>query len=264
MLLRSLSSLALGLALLTPATLVVPTPVCAEDTKAAEEKPESKPEKPEPKKAGKGSKKKDDDSISIAVKLDGKTETFDTPAKAGPIFKKVQLQQKKAKDKDAFEFEAIITLDKNKRKFTDPVQAQEVVQLLNEAMKDLKRVGATFADIGDIPDAPTLLIGGATKWDPKKIAEGEAEVKKRIGAAVQQAGGFANVQQITRAEVEKARNEGIIPKEGEGQPPAKPKLTGNEEERRKIMVEFVKSQLLETYGKGEAVQGEAKPPGESN
>lgn len=264
MLLRSLSSLALGLALLTPATLVVPSPVCAEDSKAAEEKPEAKPEKPEPRKAGKGSKKKDDDSISIEVTLEGKTETFDTPAKAGPIFKKAQLQQKKAKDKDAFEFEAIITLDKNKRKFTDPAQAQEVAQLLTEAMKDLKRVGATFADVGEIPDAPTQLIGGATKWDPKKIAEGQAEVQKRIVAAARQAGAQANLQQIQRTEIEKARAEGIIPQEGEGQPAAKPKLTGNEEERRKTMVEFVKSQLLDTYGKGEAVQGEAKPPGESN
>ncbi|MCC7421345.1 MAG: hypothetical protein IT428_13760 [Planctomycetaceae bacterium] len=255
MLLRSLSSLALGLALIFPAAFLSNPAVRAEDAKGAEEKPE----KPEPKKAGKGSKKKDDDSVSIEVTLEGKTETFDTPAKAGPIFKKALLQSKRAKDKDAFEFEAIITLDKNKRKFTDPAQAQEVAQTLTELMKDLKRVGATFADVGDIPDAPTLLVG-ATKWDAKKIAEGQAEVQKRIVAAARQAGAQANLQQIQRAEIEKARAEGLIPQEGEGQPAAKPKLTGNEEERRKTMVEFVKGQLQETYGKGENV-GEPSPLG---
>lgn len=272
--LRTITPLALGLALAASSFPFV-TRTLAQENKAAatdvKSDAEEKPAKPEPKTKAKPSKKKDDENVSIEIKFDGKEETFENPAKATPLFKKVLTQSKlpkrgkdKDKEKEGVDFEATITIEKNRRKFTDPALAQEAAQALIEATKDLKRVNASFADLGDIPDAPSAGLGGPVKWDQKKIAEGQAEVTRRIAAARQAAGAMGNAQQIAQQEIEKARQEGIIPAQGEGQAPARPMLTGNEEARRKTMLEWVKGRLQETYGKGTSVADETEKPAESN
>ena len=180
----------------------------------ADEEPAAKepPKKEAPKVPDKG-------KFEIEVTSGERAKTFDHPSQALSEIARAVARAKRAKDGETPLFEAVMTLNEQVFKFSDPEAAQEACKAVTTALRELPKLRMGLGDLGEIPDVnpedanPT----GRTK------AQAVAEVRRRIQVALRQqlSGGTRSgrptmptpqtMQRIVAQEVDKARQEGLLP-----------------------------------------------------
>jgi len=232
------------------------------EAKPAEAKPaETKPgdTEPSPKATPKSSKKPsskealEETPITVKVSIDDKEDEFDSLARAIPAVRKAASQEKRGKDD--FVFSAEIAFGKNRRTFRNAARTQEALLALQDAVRDLKRVKSNLEELGPIPDAEPET----DSFDQKKLADGQAEVRRRINEAVQRQfrgrpASPQQMQQIVNQELQKAQQEGLIPAAAANPQPTA--TAGNPEAQRAAVLEATKSSVQQTFGKGTPEEGE--------
>jgi hypothetical protein len=232
--------------------------------------------KPPPAKQG-----PDPGHLEIVVTSGEKVKTFEHPSKAIKDISQAVTRQKRAKEGEEPLFEAQMTLNDQRFTFTDPTEALEACKALTNAMRELPRLKMGLGDLGEIPEAaaevPTQQPGTTTKpMGPRNQAAAMAEVRRRINLALQRqvvgtgSGGIsirypspAQMQQTINQEIEKARQEGLLPANtnaanvGAGFPGGDPREAKKEAIVQTLAFAFAKAEVAPVGG--ETPAGEEKP-----
>lgn len=170
----------------------------------------------------------DPGKLEIHVTSGEKSKTYEHPSKAMSDIARAASRAKKAKEGEEQVFEAAFHVNDQVFTFSDPEAAQEACKALSSAMRELPRLRMGLGDLGEIPEtAPETepMPNGTTKpMGPISPAAAKAEVRRRINLALRRqivGTGLtirypspAQVQQTINAEVEKARQEGLLPAAG--------------------------------------------------
>lgn len=170
----------------------------------------------------------DPGKLEIQVTSGDKSKTYEHPSKAMTDISRAVSRAKKAKEGEEPAFEAAIHLNDQVFTFTEPDAALEACKSLSLAMRELPKLKMGLGDLGAIPEAAAEanpMPNGTTRpAAPKNQAAAMAEVRRRINNALQQQivgtgrGGVSinyptpqRMQQTINAEIEKARQEGLLP-----------------------------------------------------
>jgi hypothetical protein len=167
--------------------------------------------------------------FEISVTSGDKVKSFPHPAKALTEISRAVARAKQAKEGEAPAFEAALTLNDQMFTFSDPEAALDACKALSTAMRDLPKLRMGLGDLGEIPEAKPETQPqppGTTKQPTgaKSNAAAMAEVRRRINLALQRQmvgsgrGSYgirmpnpATMQQTINQELEKARQEGLLP-----------------------------------------------------
>lgn len=164
--------------------------------------------------------------FEIKVSSGEREHTYSHPSKALTDINRAVSRAKRAKEGEEPFFQADLTLNDQVFTFSDPEAAFGACRTLTNAMKELPKMRMGLGDLGGIPemkkeDKPAAPSG--QPMTPKSRAAAVAEVRRRINMALRkQLGGSGRsgrpsmpnpltMQRTIQQEIEKARQEGLLP-----------------------------------------------------
>lgn len=166
-------------------------------------------------------------TFEIQVTNGERESTYSHPAKALTDINRAVSRAKRAKEGEEIAFEAVLTLNDQVFTFSDPEAAFEACRTLTNAMRELPKLRMGLGDLGEIPEVQKEEQPAANPTNqpmaPKSRAAAIAEVRRRINLALQKqmAGGGRSgrpnipnpltMQRTIQQEIEKARQEGLLP-----------------------------------------------------
>ncbi|WP_166829377.1 hypothetical protein [Thalassoroseus pseudoceratinae] len=185
-------------------------------------------DKPEKKGPNKG-------SLEITVTVDDREKSFDSQIRAITELRRAESKYQRLKSGETMMFSCVIDLNETKYEFTEPAAAREACQALTMATRRLSAIRKGLGDIGSIPEYDEEAAKNAADADAPKVspAQAMAIVRQRINAALYQqmvprgsgSGGRPSqpsppspqaIQRLIAQEVQKARDEGLLPSNAAG------------------------------------------------
>ncbi|MCA9070999.1 MAG: hypothetical protein KDA84_18860 [Planctomycetaceae bacterium] len=166
-------------------------------------------------------------TFEIKVTTGDREHTYSHPSKALTDIGRAVARAKRAKEGETVDFEAELTLNDQVFTFTNPEAAFEACRTLTNAMRELPKMRMGLGDLGEIPEVKKeeqpAADAGNQPMTAKSRAAAVAEVRRRINLALrkQMAGSGRSgrpsmpnpmtMQRTIQQEIEKARQEGLLP-----------------------------------------------------
>lgn len=212
--------------------------------------------------------------FEIHVASGDREKSFEHPSKALSEIGRALSRARRAREGEEPTFEAALTLNEQRFTFNAPEAALEACKDLGLAMRELAKLRMGLGDLGEIPEVKSDEQPQAANPMPKGQSKAArvAEVRRRIQIALrkQMTGGRPGrppkrlnplaVRKTIQKEIEKARQEGLLPS---GTNPANAGggfAAGDPREARK---EAIVQALALTLGQADSV-GKAEPESAEN
>ncbi len=216
-------------------------------------------------------------SLEITVSVDDREKTYDSPIRAVTELRRAESKYKRLKSGESMTFACVIDLNETKYEFNEPEAAREACQALTMATRRLSAIRKGLGDVGSIPEFDEKAAEEAQDSDMPQVspAQAAAIVRQRINMALYQQmmprGNSGRpsqptppnpqtIQRIIAQEVQKARDEGLLPSADAGVNPLQAgDPVENEMEAVTQMLSYVFRKSEAPGKKSDDAEGDEKP-----